>query len=254
MLILLPPSEGKTAASRRRRPIDLASLSFPELTAARRCLGDALAAASAEADAVAALGVGASLEHEVRSNVDIWELPAAPAGEIYSGVLYDALDLASLDPAARRRAARGLLVVSALWGAVRMTDRIPAYRLSMSVSLPGVGPLAAYWRPHLTQALADVARRGVIVDCRSAPYQQAWPSPAPERTVQVRILSKDSRTAVSHMAKYTRGLVARHLVSRDGTTPRTPERLAAAVAEAFEVGLTPPTSARGTWTLDVVQP
>lgn len=254
MLILLPPSEGKTAASKRRRPVDLAALSFPDLSSARQRVGDALIAASGEVDAVTVLGVGASLEDEVRTNTDLWALPAAPAGEIYSGVLYDALDLSSFDAAARRRAARSLLVISALWGAVRMNDRIPAYRLSMTVSLPGVGPLASFWRPHLQGALHDVAGRGVIVDCRSAPYQQAWPTPAPERTLQVRVLSKDSHTAVSHMAKHTRGLVARHLCRRTAPVPKTPERLAAAVAEAFEVGLTPPASRRATWTLDVVQP
>lgn len=254
MLILLPPSEGKTAASSRRRPVDLATLSFPELTTARRQVGDALAAASAEADALTVLGVGASLDEEVRRNTDLWALPAAPAADIYSGVLYDALALSTLDTSARRRAARSLLVISALWGAVRIVDRIPAYRLSMTVALPGVGPLAAFWRPHLTDALAGAAQRGVIVDCRSAPYQQAWPTPAPQRTVQIRVLSKDSRTAVSHMAKHTRGLVARQLVQHTGPAPRTPESLATRVGAAFEVGLTPPPRPRDPWTLDVVQP
>lgn len=234
--------------------MDLAALSFPELAAARRQVGAALADVSARDDALALLGVGASLADEVRNNIDLWDEPAAPAGEIYSGVLYDALDLPSLDAAARRRANRALLVISALWGAIRMTDRIPAYRLSMTVDLPGVGPLARFWRPHLNAALDPLTKRGVVVDCRSAPYQQAWPTPAPERTVQVRVLGRDSGTAVSHMAKHTRGLVARHLCSRAGAAPRTPEQLAAAVAERFEVALTEPRSARSTWLLDVVEP
>lgn len=254
MVILLPPSEGKTRAGARRRPVDLETLSFPDLTPERLRVGDALVAASRRADALALLGVGHSLEDEVRRNLDLWAAPAAPAAQIYSGVLYDALDLASLDSAARRRAARSLLVVSALWGALRVTDRIPAYRLSMTVDLPGVGPLAAFWRPHLKTALAGVAATGVLVDCRSLPYQQAWPSPAPERTVAIRVLSKDSKTAVSHMAKHTRGLVARHLLQAPGPSPRRPQHLAEAVATAFEVGLTAPQRARQHWTLEVVEP
>ncbi len=200
------------------------------------------------------LGVGASLDAEVRANVDLWTLPAAPAAQVYSGVLYEALDLASMDAAGRRRAARALLVISALWGAVRLTDRIPAYRLSMTADLPGVGPLARFWRPHLDPVLGPQVTRGVVVDCRSAPYQQAWPCTAPERTVQIRVLGKDSGTAVSHMAKHTRGLVARALCTRSGSTPRTPEQLAAAVGEEFEVALTQPRNSRSPWTLAVTQP
>ena len=254
VLILLPPSEGKTSASRRRRPVDLAALSWPELPTPAAPSADALAEVSAREDALTVLGVGASLDQEVRDNIDIWAQPAAPAGEIYSGVLYDALDAASLDAPARRRANRSILVISALWGAVRLSDRIPAYRLSMTVDLPGLGPLAPFWRPHLSHALEPLSARGVIIDCRSAPYQQAWPTPAPERTAQVRILSKDSRTAVSHMAKHTRGLVARHLCSRSEPAPKNPEQLAAAVGEAFEVGLSQPRSTRSSWVLDVVEP
>ena len=41
MLILLPPSEGKTAP-RRGKPLDLAELSFPELTETRDLLLTAL--------------------------------------------------------------------------------------------------------------------------------------------------------------------------------------------------------------------
>ncbi len=139
MLILLPPSEGKTAPSSRRQPVDLARLSFPELTQPRRTVGDALAAVSARADAMDVLGVGASLADEVRGNIDLWSAPAAPAAEVYSGVLYDALDVATLSVPARRRATSAVVVISALWGAVRLTDRIPTYRLSMTVDLPGVG-------------------------------------------------------------------------------------------------------------------
>ncbi len=253
MLILLPPSEGKTPARSGSRPVELAGLSFPELTAAREEVGSALVSTSARTDALAVLGVGASREDDVRANVDLWDEPAAPAARIYSGVLFDALDVAGMDAAARRRAARSLLVISALWGAIRLTDRIPAYRLSMPVALPGVGPLATYWRPHLDAVLTSAVRRGVVVDCRSAPYQKAWPTSVPQRTATIRVVGGDSRTAVSHMAKHTRGLVARHLCTRGGSAPRTPEQLAAAVGEAFEVGLSAPAGARATWTVDVVQ-
>jgi hypothetical protein len=47
------------------------------------------------------------------------------------------------------------------------------------------------------------------------------------------------RSVVSHAAKHTRGLVARHLLTRGGRAPRDAEGLTAAVAERFEAELAP---------------
>lgn len=74
-------------------------------------------------------------------------------------MLYDSLGLVSLETAAKQRAARSLLVFSGLWGAVRVTDRIPSYRCSMGVKLPGIGALGAHWRTPMASALPDAMRR-----------------------------------------------------------------------------------------------
>ena len=54
---------------------------------------------------------------------------AAPAAEVYTGVLYERLGLPGLPAAARRRAGKRVLIASALWGFVRPGDAIPYYRL-----------------------------------------------------------------------------------------------------------------------------
>jgi hypothetical protein len=245
VLILLPPSEGKTER-RRGRPLDLGDLSFPELTPMREDVIDALMTVSESPDAHDVLGVSPNLVEEVSRNTRLRSAPTAPAGEVYSGVLYDAFDLASLHTAARRRATRSVVVQSALFGAVRLNDRIPAYRLSMSVNLPGVGPLAAAWRPWLEPVLTEAARRGVIVDCRSSTYAAAWPpsTPLAERWVHIAV------PGATHMAKRTRGLVARDLCLT-GASPRTPDALADALAERFDVDLTEPARPGKPWTLHV---
>ena len=125
MLVLLPPSEGKTAP-RRGKALVLDGPSFPGLTDTRRSVLAALVAASAEPDALSVLDVPPTLGDEVAHNRFLATAPTAPAAAVYSGVLYAALDLAGLDTAARRRANRWLVVTSALFGAVRPTDRIPA--------------------------------------------------------------------------------------------------------------------------------
>jgi cytoplasmic iron level regulating protein YaaA (DUF328/UPF0246 family) len=260
VLVLLPPSEGKVpsavARGGRRRRVDLERLSWPQLRDARSQVLDALAAASRRPDALAVLGVGPSLAGEVAANTRLRELPARPVRELYTGVLYDALGLATLSPAARRSAARSVVVVSALWGALRPGDAVPPYRLSMGTELPGIGALAAFWREHLADPLTAAAGTGVVVDCRSATYQAAWvpPPPVARRTVAVRVLREHEgrRTVVSHSAKWHRGLVTRHLLAREGSTPRSPRAVAAAVAEVFRCDLLPPSRPGRSWTLDVL--
>ena len=247
MLILLPPSEGKTQR-RRGRPLDLGDLSFPELTPMREDVIDALTTVSGSPDAHDVLGVSPNLVEEVSRNTRLRSAPTAPAGEVYSGVLYDAFDLASLHTAARRRATRSVVVQSALFGAVRLNDRIPAYRLSMSVNLPGVGPLAGAWRPWLEPVLTEAAGRGVIVDCRSSTYAAAW-APAgtlARRWVQVVV------PGATHMAKHTRGLVARELCLT-GASPRTPAALADVLGDRFEVDLAEPERTGRPWVLSVAK-
>ena len=244
MLILLPPSESKTGRS-RGRPVSLDTLSFPGLTDTRRAVLDAVAKVSAHPDAAQVLGVSPNLTAEVARNTVLETAPSLPASRVYSGVLYDALDHGTLDGPAKRRANRWVVVVSALYGAVRPTDAIAPYRLSMAVNLPGIGPLAAAWKPELSAVLPEAAGRGLVVDCRSSTYAAAW-TPQGDlaaRWVQVRV------PGATHMAKHTRGLVARHLCQVGRDVRRVPQLLDV-LGDAFEVSLTPPVAPGRPWVLD----
>lgn len=239
MLILLPPSEGKTEA-RKGRPLQPGELHFPELDGARRMVLAALAEASGAPDAHAVLGVGASLAADVQRNLALDTAPAAPAHDVYSGVLYDALGYAGMTPAQKRRAREQCVVVSGLWGAIGFGDRIPAYRLSMSVDLPGTGRLSGFWRRHLAAPLARHAGAGLVVDCRSSTYAAAW-APPPQQSAAVNVFQvRDGRrTVVSHFAKHTRGELVRHLITRRGTAPSTPEALLRTARERWTAELEP---------------
>ncbi|WP_161794568.1 YaaA family protein [Demequina globuliformis] len=241
VLILLPPSEGKTAPT-HGAPVDLESLSHPALSSARQRVGDALAKVSAQRNAFDVLGVGPSLEAEVARNRNLWDNPAAPAAQVYTGVLYDAAGAATWDAAHAARAASRVRIVSALWGALSPADRVPAYRLSMSTSLGRVGPLASYWRQHLAQELSHQAGDGIIVDCRSSAYVAAWrPSAHPVVNVRVERELHGKRTVVSHMAKHTRGLLTGALTATQ-TEPQTADEVAdvaRSLDHVIDVALTP---------------
>jgi len=224
VLILLPPSEGK-ASPRRGKSLDLASLSSPELTDARRTVLDALVELCRERPAEAAaavLGLGTTQVGEVERNAGLDEAPTMRADQLYTGVLYDALDLAGLDAAARRRATRMLLVTSSVFGVVRPGDRIPSYRLAGGVSLPGLGPVAGHWRTHLPETMAQLAGKGLVVDLRSSTYAAFWrPSKdLADRVVTMRVLHEQNgkRSVVSHFNKATKGRMVRALLE-SGESP-----------------------------------
>lgn len=231
MLLLLPPSEGKTAPH-RGGPLDLDGLGTPTLTEARRRMLTALVEVCGrpEPEAAAILGLTSGQHELVGRNRALLDAPTARAEHIYTGVLFDALGLSSLDPASRRRAASSVLITSALFGVVRPQDRIPAYRLSGAATLPGVGGVAGHWRRHLPQALRSVlGPRRLLVDLRSGTYQQFWrpePDLAP-RTVTVRVLAERNgqRMVISHHNKATKGELVRRVLSSGGS-PRTPHDLA----------------------------
>lgn len=213
-LVLLPPSESKLSP-RRGKPIDLAALSFPSLTPLRAGLLDAR----------------------------LREAPTVPAGRLYTGVLFHALEIETLPV----RTARNIVIVSAQFGALRPADRVPTYKRVMD---------AAYWREGLGAPLEAEAAGRVVLDCRSATYTAAWrPSRGSTVTrVHVGVVEERDgvRRVVSHFAKKTRGEVARHLLSC-GVRPRNADDLLAAVSERFRCELEPPTRQGDPFQLTVVQ-
>lgn len=241
---MLPPSEGKTPAV-GGEAVDWTSLSFPGLNSYRAKVLEALGTVSAHEDALALLGVGASLSADVERNTRLHAEPAAPAHQVYSGVLYDALGYRTLTPAQRRKADGTVVVISALWGAIRFADRVPAYRLSMATALPDVGRLATFWKPQLTEALLGATAGELMVDCRSSTYAAAW-TPPPAATVAVNVFTEVDgvRKVVSHFAKHTRGELARHLLTRRGKAPQTPLQLQNAAAEKWTAELVEGTARR----------
>ena len=233
MLILLPPSEGKSTP-RRGRPLDLAALAAPVLTRYREQVIDTLITLAQRPDAAAVLGLGGTQGDLVDLNARLLTAPTARADAVYTGVLYDALDFATLSSAARRRASSRVAITSSVFGLVRPGDRIPAYRLSGDISLPGLGPIAGVWRAGLGEAVQQEVGSGLLMDLRSTMYAAFWrpPTPGPVRVATVRVLHEVDgvRKVVSHFNKATKGRIVRDLLE-DGANPRTPQALASALRD-----------------------
>ncbi len=217
MLILLPPSEGKNEPATKTR-LSLDSLSFAsELTSLRR---------------------------EAITQIDraLLRAPTAPAIEVYSGVLYQALDWHTLSRSAQIRGEKELLIISAIFGALRPSDSIPYYKAKMK---------AAHWKSALSQIL-DESETDLIVDCRSSTYATVW-SGDPAITVAIRVfqLKAGKLSVITHMSKKYRGELTRLLLQKKA--PKDPQQLAAIASERYQTRLTKPAGSQP-WQLDLIIP
>lgn len=210
MLILLPPSEGKESAT-KGKPLDLANLSRPELNPLRDRLITAVEkmANGSVTQARKALSLSVKQDFEIERDRVLRAAPTAPAIDIYSGVVFEALDAHSLNERAMKKLISHVNVCSALFGLVTLDDRIPAYRLSGDSSWSKVPSLTMYWKKALSESLAQEA--GLIVDMRSGTYLKLGAAPA-EQTLIPKILQKmpsGPPKVVSHFNKATKGRITR---------------------------------------------
>ena len=215
-------------------PLDLAALSFPILTKARRSLLKQLIRAAKQEPAALqrALGLSDKQRAEIDKDAALLKAPTLPTMALYTGIVYDNLDYASLRGTAKGRADSSLVVASALFGLLRPGDRVPSYRLSGGTVVPGLGGLARLWRPVLEPALITTGE--LVVDLRSGAYAQLATVPD---AVQVRVLRDDggSRTVVSHDNKWTKGLLARALCQEAVRTVNDVAQIGRTMSDDVEV-------------------
>jgi cytoplasmic iron level regulating protein YaaA (DUF328/UPF0246 family) len=253
MLIIVPPSESKRPPPDRGRPVALDELSFPELTPLRSRVLEALAETSAGADAFERLFERPTMASWIARNTRLLELATRPAAETYTGPLHEGLGLGSLAAAAAGRADRDVVIASALWGALRPGDRIPAYRMRAWANLVGLGRTESMWRMRLPDLLARLGRpHGVILDLRPPSFQAlGMPAGLSDRTVAVRAgRFAAGRRIGDVVAKRVRGEAARHLLET-GFDPADPDGLADALGDRWPVALEPPQRPGRTWTITI---
>ena len=156
-------------------------------------------------------------------------------------MLYQALDWASLSPAAKKRGESALMIISAKYGAVRPTDRIENYKEKIDNKK----------MKSVVAAKLDPIKTPLIVDCRSSTYKTVWQAPV-DITVEVRVSTvvDGVRTVVTHMSKKTRGEITRWLL-QSRSMPKTPEDLYAIVSEKYPCALTPSDGVEP-WVLEVI--
>lgn len=233
-VFLLPPSESKLDASGKAK-LNLKNLSFPQLTEIRSSVLENLIDLSNTSPAKARTALGLSLKQDFERirNTNLKTAPVAPAWQIYSGVLFDAINAAGLSAAAIKKLTSNVYVQSALFGLISMGDLIPAYRLSADSKLPRIGNVSNLWAKSCADIFSNTS--GLIVDMRSGQYVKLAPIPKEisARVVVPKILQKmpfGPPKVVSHHNKATKGRIIRHVVT-SGKLPETVDQLAKTIAK-----------------------
>ncbi|MFN8041694.1 MAG: peroxide stress protein YaaA [Acidimicrobiales bacterium] len=211
LAVLVPPSEGK-APFGDGPPWDPASGRFGRAFAdKRRAVAEALAAAGG-GDATL-LGVqGPELERALVANRALVGAPTLPAWRRFTGVVWDHLDVATLDREARARARAEVFVVTALTGVSALTDPVPDFRLKLSVRLGDLGRVDRWWRDELTAVLERRLRGRIVIDLLPQEHAAAWaPTGDGHELLRVRLIDPAGRVA-GHTGKAAKGRLIRALL------------------------------------------
>jgi cytoplasmic iron level regulating protein YaaA (DUF328/UPF0246 family) len=164
---------------------------------------------------------------------DYAEDPAAdvlrPAALAFAGDTYLGLEAGSLDPDELNWAQEHLRILSGLYGVLRPLDGIQAYRLEMGSKLKTRrgGSLYEYWGSQIAKALnaqAELLGSDVLVNCASQEYFGAVDPKALKLKVITPVFMEDKPGGpkiVSFYAKRARGAMARYIIQRRLTAPRS---------------------------------
>ncbi len=282
MLIVLPPSETKRDGG-GSASLDIAGLSFARLNPVRRKLVSALVTLSRnESASLRALKLGPKGAAELARNRVLRTSPTMPAIERYTGVLYDALDVSSLDAEARARAGERVLIHSALFGLLRAEDLIPAYRFSHDSRLPelplNARSLKALWRDRVSHEFAALTAGGaaspagkgvsakraesieqaalleprrLVLDLRSEGYVELGPAPG---SLYLRVVTRTEGgqvRALNHFNKHAKGAFTRDLLSLKAAPGSVDELIAAAHSLGWKLSLAATSDASGELVLEL---
>lgn len=188
--------------------------------------------------AAKALKLGVKNRGELQRNLVLASSGTLPALERYTGVLYDALGADTLEGAARSWADEHVFVQSALFGLVSAADGIPAYRLSASTRLPGLGaPLKRVWNEgHAAIDFPAWGGGSLVLDLRSQDYAAlaAVPGAVPLQVAQ-RGPGGEVR-ALNHFNKAAKGDLVRRLARSCAEIDSVDQLLAWAADEGLELG------------------
>ncbi|MCA9478024.1 MAG: YaaA family protein [Nanoarchaeota archaeon] len=198
VLILIPPSEGKTAGG-----------TYPPLKTIPPLTKELLKELQEEKDQAKLLGVkGAALEQAINANRSVTSAKTLPAMKRYSGVVYQGIDYETLKH--KKRFDERVRIVSGLFGLVEPDQPIPDYKLKIEKL-----QAAQRWKPLISEEL----KNHFIIDLLPLAHKKAI-SYEKGKAIDFVREKNGKKVPAGHFGKFIKGRFVRWLIENDITDPK----------------------------------
>ena len=204
MLILIPPSEGKTKVKSSGITFDETDFKF------KKEVEQVVMLLSLINDEGLKSIYGTSQEKSEifhRQNQDIFNSHCAPTIERYTGVVYEYIDWISLDKSAQKYMEKHVRIFSGLFGFLTPKTLIPNYKLKMNVL-----SLQFHWNPIITKALEN---EEFVFDLLPQVHRKAYTPSENVIKVDFSVIKKGKKTAAGHFGKAVKGKFIRYLAQNN---------------------------------------
>lgn len=208
MKILFSPSETKTLFC-KTPPLNPDSFIFPDLYKRRLEVLEryhVLLQTANEASLRSLFGLKDISLCKEWLQTPLFDAPTCKAIERYSGVAYDYLDYASLNPSSQLFLDQNVMIFSNLFGPILAQDEIPNYRVHQGASLEGFKP-ETFYHACFSQSIDEWIANETLLDLRAGFYEKFYMPQKPYITMKFLKGGK----VVSHFAKAYRGKVLRQI-------------------------------------------
>ena len=204
MLILIPPSEGKTKIKSSK--ILFKDTNFKYEREVKQVVRHLSILDQEDLRSI----YGTSQEKSEifhRQNQDIFNSHCAPAIERYTGVVYEYIDWNSLNKSSQKYMEKHVRILSGLFGFLTPETLIPNYKLKMNVL-----SLQFHWNPIITKALEN---EELVFDLLPQVHRKAYTPAKNVIKVDFSVIKKGKKTAAGHFGKAVKGKFIRYLAQNN---------------------------------------
>jgi cytoplasmic iron level regulating protein YaaA (DUF328/UPF0246 family) len=227
-IILLPPSEGKSDSIDLKNPSwdavrnDSKYIHFSELNKKRLELIKSLQKYAKNADEKELEALfelkGKNLDKAAAATKNLLVSPTMPAYRLYTGVVYDNIEIDTLSKSALTNLTSKTYAISGLWGLVRLSDHLPDYKLKISSRFDDIN-LVKYWMGDVSRLINQISKEKFVWDLLPNEHRKVWNDKCSAAThiAAVRFVEEKAGKlkVVGHTAKAYKGKLVREIVSHD---------------------------------------